>query len=180
MGAVKDDGAVSGFSGGALHAVPDAACQNDSATDAGTEGVHEERADGVGTAGAEEAFAVGSEGGVVADVDGAAEAMLEFGAEVEAVEAGEIRRMMEDTEGQLNGSGAADADAKEFAGLFFDELADSGGHVVEDGLWAGSEACGKADVVEAFAFLGDSGDAEIGAAEVDADGEGWHGDGRKP
>jgi hypothetical protein len=44
---------------------------------------------------------------------------------------------------------------------------------------ARGEACGKADVVEPFAFGGDGGDAEVGASEVHANGEGLHGEWRE-
>jgi len=154
--------------------------EDDAAADTGPEGVHEERVDGVGAACAEEAFAVGGEGGVVAHVYGAAETALQFGAEVETVESGEVRGMVQNSAGQLDGAGAADADAQEFASLLVDELADGGGHVVEDGMRACREARRKADVVEAFACRGDGGDAEVGASEIDAYGEGRHGDGRRP
>jgi hypothetical protein len=131
----------------------------------------------VSAAGAEVAFAVVGEAGVVADVDGMIEAMLKLGAEVEAVEAGKIGRMVEDAEGQFDGTGTADADAEEMAGLFLDELANSGCHVVEDGLGAVIETSGKAEVVESLAQGSDGGDAEVGTSEVNADGEGLHDEG---
>ena len=90
--AVGNDRAVAGFSGRAAHAVPDAAIENDAAADAGTEGVHDEGIDGVGAARAEEAFAVSGEGGVVADMDGAVKAALEFSAEIDSVKAGKLGR----------------------------------------------------------------------------------------
>jgi hypothetical protein len=98
------------------------AVEDDAAADAGSKGVHQKRVDGVGAARAEEAFAVGGESGVVSDVDGMAKALLKFGAEVEAVEAGEIRGMAQDAQGQLDGAGTADANAEEFAALLVDEL----------------------------------------------------------
>ena len=97
----------------------------------------------MGAACAEVAFAVGGEAGVVADVDGAVEPALEFGAEVEAVEAGEIGRMVQNAEGQFDGAGAADADAEEVASLLVDELANGGGHVVENGVGTRVKAGGK-------------------------------------
>jgi hypothetical protein len=104
--------------------------------------------------------------------------MLKLNAEVEAVEAGKIGRMVEDAEGQFDGAGTADADAEEMAGLFLDELANGGGHIVEDGQGAIVEAGGKVEVVESLALGSDGGDAEVGASEVNADGEGLHDDGR--
>jgi hypothetical protein len=64
----------------------------------------------VGAASAEEAFAVGGECGIVSDLDGAIETALELGAKVEPVEAGEIGRMVQNADGELNGAGTADAD----------------------------------------------------------------------
>jgi hypothetical protein len=129
----------------------------------------------MGAAGAKEAFAVGGEGGVMADLDGAIETAFEFGAEIESVEAGEIGWMVENAEGEVDGTGAADADAEEFAGVFVDELTNGGGHVIEDSLGPCAEASGQADGVEAFAGGRDGGDAEVGASEINADGEGVHG-----
>jgi osmotically inducible protein OsmC len=171
---VGNDGAVAGFSGGAAHALPDAAIENDAAADAGAERVHDEGFDGVGAAGAEAALAIGGEGSIVADLNGAFESALEFRAKVEAVEAGQVGRVMENAEGQFDGTGAADADAEEIAVLLVDELANGGGHVVEDGVRASAEASGETDVVEEFARRGDGGDAEVGASQVHADGEGFH------
>jgi len=172
---VGNDGAVAGFSGSTLHAVPDAALEDDAATDAGAEGEDEERVDGERAAGAEEEFAISGEVGVGVDLNRSIEAAFELGAEVEPVEAGKIRWMVENAEGQLEGAGAADADAEEFAGLLVDELADGSGHVIEDGVRAGGKAGGKADGFEAFARGSDGGDAEVGATEIDTDGEGIHG-----
>jgi hypothetical protein len=128
----------------------------------------------VGAASAEAALAIGGETGIVADVDGATETAFEFGAKVEAVEAGEVGRMVEDAEGQFDGAGAADADAEEVAALLVDELANGGGHVVEDGVRACAETGGEANVVEQFACRRDGGDTEVGASEVHADREGFH------
>jgi hypothetical protein len=165
---------VAGLTGCALHAVPDAAIENDAAADAGAEGVHEERIDGVGAASAEEAFTVGGERGVVSDVDRAIETALELESEVKSVEAGKVRRMVQDADGELDGTGTADADTEEFAGMFFDDLANGGGHVVEDGVRACAEARGEADGVEALACGSDGGDAEVCASEVHANAEGIH------
>jgi hypothetical protein len=167
---------VAGFSGCSLHAVPDAAFEDDTGADAGAQGIHAERIGGEGAAGTEEAFAVGGEVGIGVDLDGAAETGLEFGAEVESVEAGKIGRMVEDAEWELEGSGAANADAEEVAGLLVDELEDGSGHIVEDRLGACAEAGGKADGVEALAFRCDGGNTEVGASEVHTNGKGMHGE----
>ncbi len=107
---------MAGFTRCAPHAVPDAAIENDAAADAGAEGVHDEGFDGVSAASAEEAFAVGGERGVVADLDGAIEAALQLNAEVDSVKAGEVGEMVEEAEGKFDGAGAADANAEEGAG----------------------------------------------------------------
>jgi hypothetical protein len=128
----------------------------------------------VGAAGAEEAFAIGGESGIVANLDRAIEAALELDAEIDSVKPREVGEMAEEAEGELDGAGAADANAEEWAGLFLDELANGGGHVIEDGLRAGGDARGETDVVEAFPLGGHGGNAEVGASQVDADGEGLH------
>jgi len=56
-------------------------------------------------AGAEVALAIRGEGGIVADLDGAFETALKFRAQIEAVETGQVGRMMEDTEGQFDRAG---------------------------------------------------------------------------
>jgi hypothetical protein len=58
--------------------------------------------------------------------------------------------------------------------MFFDDLANGGGHVVEDGVRACAEARGEADGVEALACGSDGGDAEVCASEVHANAEGIH------
>jgi hypothetical protein len=128
----------------------------------------------VSAASAEVALAISGETGIVANVDGATETALEFAAEVEAVEAGEVGRMVEDAEGQLDRAGAADTDAEDIAALLVDELANGGGHVIEDGVRTCAEASGETNVVEQFACRGDGGDAKVGASEVHADGERFH------
>jgi len=138
------------------------------------ERVHDEGIDGMSAAGAEVALAIRGEGGIVADLDGAFETALKFRAQIEAVETGQVGRMMEDTEGQFDRAGTADADAKEIAALLVDKLANGGGHVVEDGMRACAEASRETDVVEQFACRRDGGDTEVGASEVHADREGFH------
>ena len=128
----------------------------------------------VSAACAEETFTIGGEGCVVSDLNGAVEAALQFGAEVEAIEAGEVGRMVEDAEGQFDGTGAANADADGIALVLLHELADGACHVVEDSLRAGVEAGGEMDGVEGFAVLGDGCDAEVGTAEIDANRIGIH------
>jgi hypothetical protein len=106
---------VAGLAGGSLHALPDFSVEDDAAADAGAEGECEERVDGTGFAGTEHKFAVGGEVGIGVDVDGAVNAALEFGAEVEAVEAGQIRRVVEDAGGQFKRAGRADSDAEKLS-----------------------------------------------------------------
>jgi hypothetical protein len=169
---------VAGFAGSTLHADPNFAIEDDATADAGAEGVHEERVDGVGVAGAEEEFSKGGEAGVVTDLDGMIEASLELEAKVDSVKSGKVGQMAENPEGKLDGARAADADAEEFAGLFLDELADGAGHIVEDSVRPGGEARGEIDLFEDFAGWSDGRDAEVGASEVDTDGERMHDDSR--
>ena len=129
-------------------------------------------------AGAKEEFSKGGEAGVVPDVDGMIEAALELEAKVDSVKPRKVGQMTENAEGKLDGAGTADADAEEFAGLFLDELADGAGHIVEHSLRTGGKARGEIDLFEDFAAWGDGRDAEVGASEVDTDGERMHDDSR--
>ena len=82
--------------------------------------------------------------------------------------------MMEHAEGKLDGARAAHADAEQVAGMFVDQLANRAGHVVEHRLRSGAQTRRQMDRVERFAVLRHGCDAEIRAAEIDADGPGIH------
>jgi hypothetical protein len=128
----------------------------------------------VGAARTKKKLAVRGDSGVVSDVDGAFEAAFEFSAKIHTVETWKIGKVAEDAGGQFNRPGAADANPEEVAGVFGDEPTDGPGHVVEDGGGAVVNAGRQVDGFQRLALRCDGGGAEIGAAEVHADGEGGH------
>ncbi len=137
---------MAGFTGGALHTLPDASLEDDAEADAGAESEHAQRIDGEGLAGAEEEFAISGEIRVGVYLDWEMDAALEFGAEVEPIEAGKIRRMVQHAERQFKGARTANANTERLHRATPSyESSDGGSHVVENGVRSVGEPGRKAD-----------------------------------
>ena len=115
--------------------------------------------------------------GVIFKHDMGGETALDFGAHRIFFEAGKIGGFAQHSGVQIDDAGNADASAQEFSFLliFSGELPDGVAHFRDDVVGAESGFSGEGDFLEKLPVGGDGGDAQVGAAEIDSDGEIGHG-----
>ena len=179
------DGNVAELAGHAVHAVPDFSFEHDAAADSGAEG--DDRHIGNSASGTKPLLAEGGDVGVVFEDDAsavflmpvflAAQPALDFGADGILVEAGKVGGFAKHSGLHVDDAGDAEADAEKISGrlILRREALNGLTHFGDDVIGSESGLGAEGNFFEKLAGAGDGSDAEVGATQIDSDGEIRHG-----